>query len=97
MTQPEIGGVNLNTDLHFRIQITSTPEHEECLAEVWQGEEMLADLRHEATGVALRLFPRRNGSAWDFTMDDFLAVLAHAREVLGPSQIYGRPSGPGDE
>lgn len=58
---------------------------------------MLAELRHEAIGVVVRLFPRRDGAAWDFTMDEILGVLAHAREVLGSSQIFRRPSDHGEE
>jgi hypothetical protein len=84
-------------DRRFRIQITSAPDDEELVAEVWRGEEMLAELRHEAIGVAARLFPPRDGAAWDFTMDEILGVLAHEREVLGPSQISRSPSDHRDE
>ncbi len=87
----------MSSDRRFRIQITSAPDYEELVAEVWLGEDMLAELRHEAIGVAVRLFPRRDGAVWDFPLDEILGVLAHAREVLGPSQIYRRPSDHGDE
>jgi hypothetical protein len=56
----------VRVDRRFRIQIVSAPDDEELVAEVWRGEEMLAELRHEAIGVAVRLFPRRDGATWDF-------------------------------
>lgn len=69
----------------FSIEVTSVPDRPGLVAEVWSGEELLAELRHEAGGVRVQLYPAPNRQSWDFTYEELTVALQQGRDKLGPA------------
>jgi len=65
----------------FRIQVASVPDRDELVAEIWWGNEQVAELRKEYEGPHIQVYSRQSGW-WDFPYAEFLAVLQRAREEL---------------
>jgi hypothetical protein len=66
----------------FKIEVTSVPHHDDLVAELWRGDEQVAQLRRLGMGARVQLYPQRSGAAWDFELSDFLSALEQARTRL---------------
>ena len=66
----------------FRIDIASVPDRDEPVAELWYGDEQVAELRRESGEHRLQVFAPRSVTVWDFSFDDFLTALDTARRRL---------------
>ncbi|HAN93581.1 MAG TPA: hypothetical protein DCQ33_16080 [Nitrospira sp.] len=69
----------------FSIEVTSVPDRPGLVAEVWSGEELLAELRHEDSRLRVQVYPAPNRQSWDFTYEEFTVALQQARDKLGPA------------
>lgn len=72
-----------DTNSELSIEITSVPDRDDLVAEIWKGGDMLGELRHEDGGLRVQIYPAPSGP-WDVGYDDLVAVLSQAREKLGP-------------
>ena len=78
----------------FSVEVASVPDREGVVAEVWLGDQLLAELRLEAEVVRIQLYspngspdgPPDGAPHWDVPCDELLAALqtARARLVAGP-------------
>ena len=72
----------------FTVEITSVPDREDLVAEVWYGDDLVAELRHEDSGVYIELYSPPTGK-WDMRLADLVGVLDKARDRLGPAPTDG--------
>lgn len=77
------------TSAAFRILIASGPDRDDLVAEVWLGEDLFAELCHEAGGVSVQLYSPPTAGPWDVRLADLLAVLDRAQGCLGPASEGG--------
>jgi len=73
-----------STNDKFSVQVASVPDRESLVAEVWLGQEQLAELRYEPEGVRMQIYSAPSGQPWDVPYDEFIRVLRKARDQLGP-------------
>ena len=64
------------------LQIASLPDRDFLTCELWNGEEQLAEVRIELDGLAVEIYPRRSGKAWDVSYNELSAALARSKEIL---------------
>lgn len=67
----------------FRICISSPPDREHLVAEVFFGNEQLAEVNQEEGQWNVEFYPRRSGTAWILSLDETLRVLQEAKSRLG--------------
>jgi hypothetical protein len=68
------------------IVIASVPDREELVAEIWDGDIMLAELSQDGGELVLRIYPKPTGEPWSFEMEELLQTLSRARsQLLGDS------------
>lgn len=67
----------------FKVEIASVPDRDDLVAEVWYGDDLVAELRHEASSVHIQIYSSPTGK-WDMRLADFVRVLEKARDRLGP-------------
>lgn len=65
----------------FRVEITSVPDREELVAEIWQGDTMIAELNQE-NKERLELEIYSNEKKLSLNYNDFTEVLKIAKEKL---------------
>lgn len=63
------------------VEITSVPDREELVAELWSGSEHVAELSRQGERLVLQLYPRVSG-AWEFEFADFEQAIAELRRRL---------------
>jgi hypothetical protein len=77
MTTPPTDSADL------RVLVASVPHRAEVVAEIWLGDEMLAEVRQDDGVERVQLFGRTSSAEpWDFGVDELLAVLERARRRL---------------
>lgn len=54
----------------FKVELVSVPDRDDRVAEVWLGQSLLAELRHEGGQVRVQLYPASSGQAWDLCLAD---------------------------
>lgn len=73
-----------NADKTFTVELTSVTDRDDLVAEVWIGQELLAELRQEDGRVRLQIYADPAGGTWDLPCDDLLVALQQARAKLDP-------------
>ena len=74
------------------VKIASVPDREELVAELWEGDEMWAELSHEREGqLVLEIYARSSGEPWSFAFDDAVRGLLEAK-----ARLLQRPVGTAD-
>lgn len=71
----------MSTDTKWIIELASLPDRDEVVAEVWHGDEQLAEVRREVEATRVTLFLAQGG-AWDFDLDELMSVLQRAKARL---------------
>jgi len=66
----------------FKVELVSVPGRDDLVAEVWLGQSLLAELRHEGGQVRVQLYPASSGQAWDVPYEALRAALVQARSKL---------------
>jgi len=74
--------VTANTEPPLTIELVSVPDRDDLVAEVWLGQYLLAELRHEGGQVRVQLYPASSGQAWDVPYEALRAALVQARSKL---------------
>ena len=65
----------------FEILITSPPDRENLVAEIWLEDQMIAEINHENENLELELFTNEKGKL-KLNYDSFLETLKKAKEKL---------------
>jgi hypothetical protein len=69
----------------IKICISSPPDREKLVAEVFFGDEQWAELNQESGELRLEIYPRQNGQPWSLDFHDVIDALSQARNRLcGP-------------
>lgn len=68
----------------FTIELTGVPDRDELVVEIWCGDQLFAELRHDGADVAVQLYCPSSPRTWDIRLADLLDVLHKARDRLGP-------------
>lgn len=63
----------------FKIEITSVPDREKLVAEIWFGEELIAEVNQEEEKLKITLY---NNQKLFFQFADFLSALDEAKRKL---------------
>lgn len=85
MTDRENSLDSLNHEVgmsQISITIASVPDREDPVAELWYGDEMWGEVRHERGNFQLELYPRPNGGSWNFDLQRVLDTFQDARARL---------------
>jgi hypothetical protein len=77
----------------FEIILVSPVDEEGQVAELWDGDELLADLRiRDISSFTLRLFAPSELRYWTLRYESFVEALGQMRRLLAPSQNAGEGS-----
>lgn len=63
----------------FTIEVTSVPDREGRVAEVWLQQEQFAELRHEVDELRVQIYPRPDNRPWDVSWEHLVDTLRAAR------------------
>jgi len=64
------------------LEVTSVPDRDDVVVELWLGPEMMAELRHEHEDLRVQFYPSRDGRPWDLSYAELLSALQRARSEL---------------
>ncbi len=67
---------------NFEVLITSPPDREKLVAEIWQGKQMIAEINQENEKLELEIYAGENRRLI-LNYDQFLEALKVAKEKLG--------------
>ncbi len=62
------------------IEITSPPDRDELVAEIWDNDQMIAELNQESENLELEVYCSENSIQLDY--ESFLSALIEAKEKL---------------
>lgn len=63
----------------FEILITSPPDREKLVAEIWSGENLVAEINQESDNLEIEIYASEK---LVFSLDDLLEILERAKERL---------------
>lgn len=67
----------------LQVQIADVPDREDVVAEIWDDDSMVAEVRRsEHTKFLVELYPNPRRKSWSFNLDDWLRALEDARRLL---------------
>lgn len=62
------------------VELASVPDREELVAEIWDGSDMVAEIRRDREGRGIiEVYPRHDASTWTFDIDDLISALVKAK------------------
>ncbi|MBD3842883.1 MAG: hypothetical protein IE909_13565 [Campylobacterales bacterium] len=64
----------------LRVEIASPPDREELVAEIWNGNQMIAEINQESGDLELEVYTTENSVLFDY--ESFLIALIEAKEKL---------------
>lgn len=68
----------------FTIEVASVPDRDSWIAEIWNGEDLIAEISRDDEGVPLlELYVPQGSSVVRVDMREFLGALAEAQAKLG--------------
>ena len=65
----------------FSFEVTSVPDREQLVAELWFGADQVAELSPEDNATTIRLFSPPGGE-WEFPFEEFRRALEELRSRL---------------
>lgn len=69
--------------MNFTIEIVSVPDRDDVVAEVWWGNDMVAEMRRAENGeFLLDIYPMESHAPWSFELNRWLTALAEAQQKL---------------
>ena len=70
--------------MRYTVEITSVPDREFWVAEIWDGSEMVAEISRNGGGeYSLQIYYSKEERCRNFDLVEFQASLSEAREKLG--------------
>jgi hypothetical protein len=67
---------------NYRILIASPPDREKVVAEVWCGEEMLAEVANEDGPLTIEFYPKPGGKPWLLDYEEAVKAMQMAKDKL---------------
>jgi hypothetical protein len=64
------------------ILITSPPDRQRIVAEIWCDDDQLAEVNDESGYARVEIYPRVDGEPWVLPYDELLELLKHAKTEL---------------
>jgi len=64
------------------ILISSPPDRELLVAEIFQQNEQWAELNQEQEKLTVEIYPNQHEKAWVFEFDELIAILTEAKQRL---------------
>jgi hypothetical protein len=72
----------------MRVCISSPPDRERLVAEIFLGDEQWAELNQEGNKLSLEIYPERSGEYWLLDFEDVVDILVEAkRRIVGEKAI----------
>lgn len=69
--------------MSFEIEITSVPDRDEIVAEIWRNDEMVAEVRRTTKGsLALEIYSSKSSEPWLFDFHEWISALTEAKHRL---------------
>ena len=65
-----------------RISISSPPDREHLVAEIFIGDVQWAEINQEGEELEVEIYPRRDGEPWRFAFTEMMAMLNDASRRL---------------
>jgi len=75
-----------NMKVNHNISISSPPDREKLVAEIFWGNDQWAEINQERENLEVEFYPRTDGSPWRINYDDALKALEQAKEKLESAQ-----------
>jgi hypothetical protein len=66
----------------LRIIISSPPDRDAVVAELWQEDEQVAELRQDTSGLRLELYDSRSLSCRDLDYSEFMTALSQLTQAV---------------
>lgn len=66
----------------MRICISSPPDREKLVAELFFEDEQWAELNQEGESLILEIYPKRSGEPWQFHFEEMLETLKESKQKL---------------
>lgn len=67
---------------NFEVAISSPPDREYLVAEVFFGSEQFAEINQETGLLVVEIYPRRNGKPWTLSFRDVIESFEEAQREL---------------
>ncbi|MBZ2188658.1 hypothetical protein K8B33_15085 [Alcanivorax sp. JB21] len=68
----------------FIVEIASSPDRDDLVAEIWWNDQMVAELRRSPDGGRyIDLYPSPSRVPWSFSLDDWTKAVEEAKSQLG--------------
>jgi len=67
---------------NYRVCISSPPDREHLVAEIFFGDQQWAELNREGSRLTLEMYSRTDGKPWQLSFDAATSALAEARNRL---------------
>ena len=65
------------------LQIASVPDREKAVAEIWFGNDQVAEISNEENNAALiQIFSAPDGGVWSFNLSELEKILREAKANL---------------
>lgn len=70
--------------MSFVVEIASVPDRDQVVAEIWQDDEMVAEVQRSVSGgFRLDIYAKESREPWSLDLQDWLSALAEAQRRLG--------------
>lgn len=67
----------------FVVEIASSPDRDDLVAEIWWNDQMVAEVRRSPDGhVYIDLYPSPSRVPWSFSLEDWLVAVDEAKKQL---------------
>lgn len=66
----------------WRISISSPPDRNKLVAEIFFKGQQYAELNQEKEEMEIHIYSKRDGLHWELPYNDLIAVLVKAKEML---------------
>lgn len=74
--------------MDFRITIASPPDREQLVAEVFFGNEQVAEINQDAEDLRIEVYCRPSAAPWVLPFEEFMNTLNQAKvRLLGNSAV----------
>jgi phage pi2 protein 07 len=68
---------------HLTSLMSSPPDRENLVFEIWLGTDQLAEVSHEpGRQVEIEIYPPAEGGKWSFELEEFMSLLSQAVKNL---------------
>jgi hypothetical protein len=70
--------------MKLTLEITSVPDRDELVAEIWHKDEMVGEIQRAHDGrLLLEIYPASNEGGWSFDLEVWMETLSTAKKRLG--------------